>query len=107
MTEDPRMLLVVTERKVEESHCYLIKIDGAGIIFRERHAALQYYTGARRRLNDFATEPENYRVRIWCDDVEYFCDQESSPPGPRRDRGKSCRQFTGAVRPYYWERHMP
>jgi len=106
--EDPRMRVTITARAAEQLHVYLVKADDAVVYEGEgRHEALQAYIGKRRELSDFATDPESYRVRFWCDGVEYLCDQESFPPRASKDRGKSCRQITGAVRPYSWERHIP
>src|SRR5262245_64811917 len=112
---DARMNATITERK-PEFHAYIIKWKStSGERFQElwqewftnsRHRAIQFYTSKRKELKDFAIEPENYLVRFFCDGVEYLCDQEQWPQG-WRDRGKSCRQLTGAVRPFPWERQIP
>jgi hypothetical protein len=104
---DPRMALTVGPARIEASHVYVVKVLGKVLLKTgDRHRALQVYVKARRALDDHATEPARYLVRLWCDDREYFCDQDSFPQG-WRDSGKSCRQLTGAVRPYPWERQLP
>jgi len=108
MSEDPRMREIITPRAIEPPHTYVVKRDGETIFEGQvRHEAIQVYVASRRAIDDFDCVPELYRVRIWCDGAEFFCDQDSFPPRATRDRGKSCRQITGAVRPYPWERKMP
>ena len=113
---DERMNVMISPKRTEALHHYKIKWRSpSDERFSEpwqswttdyRHKALQFYILKRKELTDFATEPENYLVRFFCDGTEYLNDQESWPNG-WRDRGKSCRQLSGAVRPYPWERKIP
>ena len=105
--QDPRMELRCSPIKANKPHVYVVAVKSE-LLFEtaDRHKALQGYIAARKMLNDFADDPTQYLVRLYCDGVEYLCDQESFPPS-WRDRGKSCRQLTGAVRPYPWERQIP
>jgi hypothetical protein len=106
-TLDPRMELTLSgDASAKPVNAYRVHArDQIVLAGTCRHSALQVYVAMRKHLNDFGPA-ESRLVKIFCNNVEYLNEDESWPPGPK-DRGKSCRQITGAVRPYPWERHMP
>lgn len=104
--EDPRMRLTVGEPKSEE-HVYLVEVRPTpdlpyrGRLFKggteARHKALRAYISLRKALKDFSNDPGKFLVRISCDDVEYFNNQDHSMRG----------YITGSNRPVATDRQLP
>lgn len=88
----------------EELHNYLVTWPKAEAKFTNRHYALQSYVAMRKKLADFGPADQAI-VRIFCDGVEYFNEDEKGPG--RQIHGGSARQLTGTVRPHLYEKQMP
>lgn len=88
----------------EEIHDYRVTWAKAEEKFTVRHYALQTYIAMRKQYADFGPANEAI-VRIYCDGVEYFNEDEKGPG--RAVHGGSARQLTGTVRPHLYEKQMP
>lgn len=104
MAEDPRMGWTIPRAAPDLPHDYMVAArrtvaDPWRVFFinGNRHRALQVYIAARVALHDFDQEPDKFLVRISCDGVEYFNNQDRSLRG----------HLTGSSRPLPADRRMP
>ena len=94
------------QRWAEKPHSYRVWVcDTGDFETADRHYALQHYMAARKRLKDFSGNPAEYKVRMFCDGVEYFNDP--SPDWGKSEVGLSIRNVAGTPKRPIGIRVMP